>query len=426
MRGRVYRSCALLCALLLASACGAPEPGPHVVLITVDTLRADRLGIYGYPRETSPRIDGFFAGGSVFEKASSSAPCTIPSVSQYLAGAYDYDDERPVLAEILAAAGWTTAAFVSQHNFHQALAVYQRGFEHFDIQSPEETNWNGATTRTANEVTDRALAWLEDHRDDERLFLWVHYFDPHDPYLPPEDFHAFHAETASEWDGDVARHRKQSGARDAELFSDDDVAHFRNLYDGEVAFTDAEIGRLLDGLEASGIADRSVVALTADHGESLWERDRWGHCNGLHDEVVRVPLLLRVNGGPVGAHSRVATPTSTLDLLPTLAGLFDLTIAPDAYHGVDLATLSPDRVVAAMWSREISIRDDDWKLVLEKGVPRALYWMEKDHEERWNRLADRPEEGDRLTQAAAPFVKLHHDLHLERIEGMLRKIGYIE
>ena len=317
---------AVAAAVVAALGCGAEPVGPHVVLVTIDTLRADRLGSYGYERDTSPHIDRFFSRGTVFEDASSSAPCTIPSVRQYLAGAFDYDVDRKVLAELLHDHGYRTAAVVSQHNFRRALDTYRRGFDHFDIQGEAEVNWNGVTTRDAADVTSRALAWLSENRGGERIFLWVHYFDPHDPYEPPADFREFNAGDASTKHGDVVRYRKDSKVDEAKLFDAEDVAHFRNLYDGEVLFADAEIGRLLEGLDAEGIAENAIVALAADHGEFLWERGRWGHCTSVSGIEVQVPMLMRVNGRPLAGRSRVAEPTSTLDLLPTLTGLLGIEI----------------------------------------------------------------------------------------------------
>ncbi|MBW2268457.1 MAG: sulfatase [Deltaproteobacteria bacterium] len=413
--------------LVAALGCGAFESvGPHVVLVTIDTLRADRLGIYGYERDTSPHIDRFFARGSVFENASSSAPCTNPSVRQYLGGAFDYDVKRDVLAELLSGEGYRTAAVVSQHIFYQSLDRYRRGFDHFDIQGRAEVNWKNFTTRTASEVTDRSLAWLSENADAEKIFLWVHYFDPHDPYEPPPAYQGFDAGNGSSKHGDVRRYAEPSDAGDSELFDAKDIAHFRNLYDGEIQFVDAEIGRLLEGLEEAGIVQNAIVALSADHGEWLWEQERWGHCTGVSDSEVRVPLLLRVNGRPLEGRGRIAEPSSTLDLLPTLASLLGIEIEDEAYHGVDLRAAPPERVVVSMWSREIAVRDAEWKLVLEKGVPRSLYWTSVDREERWNRLADRPEPRSRLLERAAPYVGLHRRMHLEGVEDALRDLGYIQ
>jgi len=410
----------------LACGCADPGPGPHVVLLTVDTLRADRLGLYGYERETTPRLDAWFGRGTVFESASSSAPCTDPSVLQYLAGGFDARDDRRVLAEHLRDAGYRTAAVVSQHLFHGEREAYARGFAHFDLQPREQVDVHGWTARGAGEVSDRAIAWLEAHADEPKLFLWLHYFDPHDPYEPPAAHRSFDAGNTSRRSGDRRSYQRKSRRPPGELFDAADVAHFRNLYDGEVRYVDEEIGRVLDRLEGLGLAERSIVVLTADHGEWLGEGDRWDHCQGVSDTEVRVPLLFRVDGGGLGAEARVREPASTLDVLPTVLGLLGLPYEAAAYHGVDLRQPPADRVVVSMWADELAVRDAEWKLVLRDDAPHRLYWTARDPEERWNRLIDAAAERERLVGRAPPYQALHEARQFGKIQEALRGLGYIE
>lgn len=419
-------------AILITGCGGAPPAGPHVILISVDTLRADRLGIYGYARDTSPSIDRFFGPGTVFERAAASAPCTLPSVQQYLAGAFDYSDHRKVLAEHLRDGGWTTAAIVSQQRFYLGLDGYRRGFQHFDIQLPHETDVHGESARTAREVSDRALAWLEENAARPRFFLWLHYYDPHDPYDPPPDYRGFDAGNRSQRDGDprsyqrAARpHASPGEALPGDLFDAEDVAHFRNLYDGEIRFVDAELGRVFDALETHGLADRSIVVLLSDHGEWLGEDERWYHCLTLRDAEIHVPLLLRVNGGRLAGRARVAEPVSTLDVLPTLLGLLGVRIAGLEYHGVDLRSPPPDRVVASLWARRVSLRSRDWTLVSENGEPRFLY-AAGDAEPRPNRIAEERGVRDALFARSRVYRALRDSIRTEKIQELLREIGYIE
>jgi arylsulfatase len=346
---------AILClGLLVGAACSEPDVGPHVILISIDTMRASHVGLYGYELETTPHIDRFFAGGTVIENATSPAPCTIPADRQYLSGGFDYVEERTVLAELLREHGYATAAVVSQHQFYRALAVYQRGFEHFDIEDEEEVDVHEGSSRDAREVTDRALTWLDENAHLPKLFLWVHYFDPHDPYEPPSAYRHFDAGSRSQRNGDPRSYQKAAapggrlppfGDAPLGLFDAEDVAHFVNLYNGEIQYADAEIGRVLDRLEKLGLAGRSIIALLADHGEWLGERERWYHCRTVDDKEVRVPFLLRVNGGPLSERARYKGPASTLDLLPTLAGLLGIEIAGADYHGIDLRHPPENRVV---------------------------------------------------------------------------------
>ena len=176
------RTIALVCwiagVLLCTPSCHRePAFGPHVVLISIDTLRADHVGLYGYARETTPNIDRFFRTGTVFENAMSSAPCTIPSVRQFLSGAFDLRPDRKTLPELLHDHGYTTAAIVSQHQFYrQPVDAYRRGFEHFDIQARDEVDHHGWTARRTKEVSDRAIEWLKENGQRKRFFLWLHYF----------------------------------------------------------------------------------------------------------------------------------------------------------------------------------------------------------------------------------------------------------
>ena len=165
--------------------------------------------------------------------------------------------------------------------------------------------------------------------------------------------------------------------------------------------------------------------LVADHGEWLGERDRWFHCLTLRDEEVKVPLLFRVNGGRLAEAARDTRPASSLDVLPTVAGLLGIGIPGDAYHGVDLRLDHPGRLVASMWSGLLAVRDREWKLVLSNGAPHLLYWTARDPEERWNRVGDESERREALVQGAAPFRELQEELHAEKIEEALRAVGYI-
>jgi arylsulfatase len=426
---------AILGVAALAAGCGSGGAGPHVVLISIDTLRADHVGLYGYARDTTPRLDGFFGQGTVFENATSPAPCTIPAVRQFLAGGFDHVEERSVLAELLRERGYATAAVVSQQRFHRGREVYQRGFEHFDIQAPEEVDVHGESARDAGEVTDRALAWLDRNAERPKLFLWLHYYDPHDPYEPPEGFRGFDAGNRSSKSGDPRSYQKaisprggMSLLRDTPrgLFSAEDVEHFANLYDGEIRYVDAEIGRLLDRLETLGLADRSIVTVLSDHGEWLGERERWYHCKTLRDEEIHVPFLMRVNGGPLMARARDASAASTLDLLPTLAGLLEIELPADDYHGVDLRRPPPQRIVASMWSDQLAVRDADWKLILSAGQPKLLYWTARDPGEHWNRIGDEAQRREALLQSARPYARLHDAIRAEKIEDALRAVGYIQ
>lgn len=294
----------------------SPRP-PNIVWIVVDTLRADHLGMYGYGRDTSPNLDAWAEGGVVFDQARSAGPKTMFSVPAMVTGKYFteihrtegkwptiLEDER-LVPERLKAAGYHTAAVHSVSYFRRWSGMAQGVDEHDVGCILERASWRNHATSDC--VTDHALAWLDREVDapTEPFFLWAYYGDPHSPYL---------------------RHEGYEG------LGNDRVGR----YDQEVAFTDAQVGRLLAGLHVRGLDDRTVVIFTADHGEGLVEAEDHGHLyHGptLNDEVIRVPLIMR---GPGLEPGRTQRPVSLVDLAPTFLELAGIAPDPDL-RGVSLA-----------------------------------------------------------------------------------------
>jgi len=430
-------------ATLLACA-NAPEQAQNAILISVDTLRADHMGMYGYERDATPHLDRFFARGTVFDQAVSPAPCTLPAVPQVLAGAWVVENAQPSLAELLAEAGVATAAVASQHQFRQgseqssdafALAAsVPRGFEHFDLQAIDAVDDHGFSTRSAREVTDRALAWLDERDPTVPFFLWVHYFDPHDPYEPPETFRRFGANDPSSRDGDRRRDLVAAAGpglpwqRAGHIFDERDVARLVDLYDGEILYTDAEIGRLLDELERTGLVDRSIVAFFSDHGEWLGEGDRWDHCRTLRDVELHVPLAVVLNGGRLDEHAHVLEPVTLLDLAPTVLAAVGLDAAGKGYDGRDLRNRDAAAPVFAAWRGLAAARQRDWKLLYDRGRPTGLYAVASDPDERRNRLGEGIPEEARLLAHIERFVASEPGLRAQNRETLerLRALGYAE
>jgi arylsulfatase len=371
-------------------AAAAPSTVPackhcNIVLITVDTLRPDHTSAYGYHRDTTPRLSDFFESTTRFDNAVSSAPCTVPSIAQLLRGGFD--PGLPSLAERARAAGYETAAISSQHQFHRDQKTYRAGFDHWDLQPEESVDHHGMTSRTATDVTERALAWLEDTATKARPFLlWLHYFDPHDPYEPPAPFRHFDAGSVHYADGD--RRKAQKTAAEGtkrpyymvgEIFDARDRSHFVGLYDGEIEYVDQQIGRVLGALTERGLADRTLVVFTADHGERLGRGGIWDHCYSLTEQELRVPLLVRIPGHAGFDAATRARRISTLDLVPTIASAVGLPSrqADDRLVGRDLRrTASPDAVAVAAWHGRFIVSRGTWKLYgMMRGddlVPRRL------------------------------------------------------
>ncbi len=312
---RAAPTAAFVALLGIAAACGAPDSGRaaaadrgaehgrerfNLVLVTLDTLRADRVGCYGYPLAETPAMDRLAAEGLRFAHASSPVPLTLPAHTSILTGllplhhgvrnngAAGLPAGTTTLATRLAAAGYRTGAFVAAFVLDHRFGL-QSGFAVYDDEVNRDPNagWVLEARRPANQVVDRALAWLG--QDDARpFFLWVHLYDAHAPYRPPSP----------------QRER-----------------HPGRPYDGAVAFDDAQLGRLLAEIDRRRGRERTVIAVTADHGESLGEHGEQTHGLLLYEPVLAVPLLLRAPGL---APRVVATAVSLVDLAPTLAGMLAL------------------------------------------------------------------------------------------------------
>jgi arylsulfatase A-like enzyme len=354
----------------------ATPPPPHtsVVLLTIDALRADHLGAYGYPRDTSPALDEFAKDATVFERAYSQEAKTkgsIPSLftsrwpSEIRWGGARYvplAESESTLAERLLAAGYHTAAFVT-HSYFMPGQGMDRGFVHYDAslvsRDPAVAFGRASGAALAKRVTEYVTHLLPDRP----FFVWAHFFDPHERYLTHARFSRF-------------------GRRAIDR------------YDGEIAYTDHHVGRVLRALRARKDADRIAVVVTSDHGEAFGEHGTRFHGQSLYEEEIRVPLLLRV---PKGVPSRVPTPVGVIDVAPTILELAGIPPAPE-HRGRSLvaaargATLSPRPMFAEILPEDrirarTAVIHGDWKLIYdERRDALRLYHLREDPRERHNRL----------------------------------------
>jgi arylsulfatase A-like enzyme len=349
---------------------------PNVLLVSIDTLRADHLGSYGYARETSPFLDGVAESGVRFDTAFSTSSWTLPAHGSLLTSRLphghgaDHAGARlhasvPTLAEVLRGAGYRTAAVVSWFYVSRRYG-FDRGFEHFEERLPEAESL--AESARAAEVVDAAMRWLD--TADEPFFLFVHIFDPHIHYDPPEPFASmFDPDYEGSIDGRLETLRPYISGRGAaaKTLAQRDRDHVEALYDGEIRYVDAQLERLFSGLDA-GVRARTLTVVTSDHGEEFGEHGSMeGHQWTLYDEVIRVPLLLRGPGVEAGV---VDALVSTLDIAPTLLDLLGVA-APDSFAGHSLRPLLADgapvrELVFAetrRMNRRFALRDPRRKLV---------------------------------------------------------------
>ncbi len=311
---------ALLAAVLGAGPSLAAPPPRNVVLVTLDTTRADHLSCYGYGLRTSPRLDALAAQGVIFTQASAVVPLTGPGHATILTGLFPRDhgairngvpmvEEVPTLATILKSRGMRAAAFVSGWTLRASLTGLQRGFQAYDDDMTDRYHMVN-NMRPGDETVDRALAWLETHGD-EPFFLWVHLFDAHAPYD----------------DRGISLEPNPGGTRPP------DSRKAVRAYDQEIAFADAQMGRLLDHLQARDLMDATLLVVTADHGESFGEHGENGHGRHLYETTQQVPLVL---AHPSLGRGRVSDlPVSTLDITPTVLAALDLPPLPHS-EGIDL------------------------------------------------------------------------------------------
>jgi arylsulfatase len=297
-----------------------------VALLVVDTLRRDHVGTYGYERATTPAIDRLFGKGLVFDAAYTPVPFTAPAVMSLLTGLYPehhrvrmvfqrLPPERLTLSQYLKPAGYHTAAVVSNMVLTDEATGLGGRFDYFDDYVDEAVRWSGtrerpAFERTAEHTTDAALAWLAKAKGlGQPLFVWVHYMDPHGPYTPPSEPFK-HTRPVPVDPQKVPLYNRPPGLTDG--------AEWVDRYDGEIASVDHAVARFLEGWEREVGLSRSVVILTADHGETLMEpsREQWfTHGFNVWEEQARVPLMMMGAGIPEG---RRAEPVSLLDIVPTV------------------------------------------------------------------------------------------------------------
>ncbi len=322
--------------LLVGCKCGAERTyGPNVILVVVDTVRADHLGLYGYERQTDDELKRFADSATVFSRAYSHAPWTKPSVATMLTsrlprehGVGAWEDTLPedvlTLPEVLKEAGYRTEAYVSHHALSPEMTRLDRGFDVYDISAYEGTDPHKAVN--APKVTNLAIEALDAQTPEQPFFFWLHYFDPHNYY------------------------RKH----DAFVFGNERI----DRYDGEIANTDLHLGRLLKYIEDSGHWQDTIVIITSDHGEAFGEHGIHLHTKDLHNELIRVPLVIRVPGLKP---SREEHSVGHMALTPTILSLLGLPI-PEDFAGETIGvsrgrlTLDDHRLVLSSTTHEADKR----------------------------------------------------------------------
>lgn len=410
-------------SLLATVGCGGADVDPtdpplNVVLISIDTLRADHLGCYGYERATTPNIDRFAARSILFERCQSAVPITLPSHTTMLTGMYPIrhsvrdngtfavPEGLPTLATILRAEGYTTMAAIGAFPLTSRFGL-DRGFDVYDdeLQSGED----GVLAlffdeRKADRVTARAVELL-DAGADGPFFLFVHYFDPHHPWNPPSQYLRQHPELP---------------------------------YDAEISFVDTWIGRLLDEIDSRGLRDDTIVILTADHGEGLDHNREYTHSFLLYNGTLHVPLMVSIPGREPG---RIHRFVSLTDIMPTVLDLLDIDIEHDIDGRSLIGPADDDRLIYMEslagrlergWNDMRAVLSHRHKLIL--GNPSELYDLDADPAELEDLSSDDPTRAARLEKrlrdyiAQAPTIRSlaeGYSIADAEVESRLRALGYL-
>lgn len=369
--------------------------GCNVLLVTIDTTRADRLGCYGNEAIETPTLDSLARQGVIFSQATATAPTTLPSHSSILTGLYPQHhgvmanglyrlaDEHQTLAETLAENGYTTGAVVSAYVLDSRFGAGQ-GFASYDddLSDCEEPPLFLYKERKAQPTTRRAIAWLRAAADD-LFFLWVHYFDPHAIYEPPTPY--------------------------AEQYES-------NRYDGEIAYVDNELGKLIAAVDELGLTDRTLVVAVGDHGDSLGQHNELTHAFLTYEATLRVPLIMRC-GQRLGGGVHVSRRVSQVDIVPTIHSLLGLD-PPQRTDGVDLtAEIPQSRPIFAETRHGMAIFGWAALLAVYQGAHKYIYGPEpelfdlsKDPNELKSLIDSRPDRAAALKEKLAGFFGTDLDM----------------
>lgn len=441
---------------VVRAAAAATAERPNIIYVTIDALRADHLGAYGYEKARTPNIDAFAAEGVLFEEMNSQASWTFPSFASQFTSMYPtdlnlsvdnkhisnmytrfVDDKYVTMAEAVQAAGYRTQAIATNpwlrpefgfaqgfdgfkqvddaKMFHfsklgelsllsvarQVPALYdliRQGYTAITGNAGEPLVWD----IRADRVTAEATGWLRQNQD-APFFLWVHYVDPHYPFDPPADFRPTVDNVTAERLNYLSSYNEEDVYTNRARLRPEDKEATIQLYDGEIAYNDVYFGQLLDEIDALGLRDNTVIVLSADHGDEFWEHDGYQHGHTLYDELIRVPLIIR-GPGAFAEPRRVTDDVQAVDLLPTFVELAGGTI-PEQVRGRSLLPLLQGQSEPVYNFAEALFLGVEQKAVRGQGFKLIhnlyddqyeLYNLEQDPDEQNNLVDQEPDQVEKL------------------------------
>ena len=454
----MLRPSLLACGALLAGlvACGAERPGPNILLITLDTTRADHMSCYGYEKRTTPRIDELARDAMRYENAYAVTSWTLPSHASIFTGKFPsahgahysetgkinlldgiqgaanwknyrantLADDEVTLAQTLSEEGYTTGGIVAGPWMKRVFGL-DRGFDTYDDSNFQNSGglFGELNGRPAEDVTRAAKRFVDEHQD-EPFFLFLNYYDPHAPYNPaaPEYLAPFWSEPIPP-------------AGEAQEAWDFQIA----LYDAEILYTDRYVGELLDHLKALDLYEDMWILLTADHGELLGEHGMGGHGNWLSEAEIKIPLIVKEPGAdrPRGTHDALV---QQVDLMPTLLDALGLphppnmqgTVLGQGNHPI-LAEVYPVPAMSTLGDWQ-SLIEDDYKLLWGSRGQHFLFDLEKDPRERDNLFERQPAVAEAMRAKLSRYIEelpepghvsdRDEQVGLELLED-LKNMGYV-
>jgi len=407
-----------LVSIGLSGACAGGTSGehPNVLLISIDTLRADHLGCFGYHRDTSPNIDKFAAQSTVFDKCISSCIPTDPAYTAIYTGQHSIthgvvsvggDEPEPIaqfLPETLYKRGIITAAV---DDLYRHRKWFVRGYDWYTYPRREADR----RILHAHKVNERAIPLLNILKEQEDFFFFVHYWDPHTPYVPPKEYRRLFYDGNEE---DPANKSMEAAKKSPvwDLYRDfmwlegrkiTDAEYLMAQYDSEIRYADEKVAELLDALDHAGLADETLVILTSDHGENVAEHGIWCDHVGLYESVIHVPLMMR---HPKLPKKRVKETVQSLDIAPTIFGFYNLPTDDMSIEGKNLVPVIEGKekgysevyLEEGTYQAKRGVRTDKYKFIkaIDRGVftdspLRELYDLEADPAEVNNLAEKKPE-----------------------------------
>jgi arylsulfatase A-like enzyme len=425
---------------VLFTCCGRREDRTSVVLISIDSLRPDHLGCYGYGRETSPAMDALAAEGTLFLNAVSTTSWTLPAHVSLLTSLYNsahrvniqtyrIDPNRILMASIFRKQGYRTAGFVSGPFLHPVFG-FDRGFEEYHYCTPdpnassliekypisEEVQLASDKDITSPGVNSAVLPWLEKNAG-RPFFLFIHYFDVHYDYIPPPSYVRMFD---PDYEGTITTENFIKDDRINASLAEEDIGHIVARYDGEIRFTDDHLGAVIDKLKALGLFDKTLIILTSDHGDEFFEHGGKGHAHTLFDELIKIPLVMRYPE-KIPSGRKIENQVRIIDIMPTVLDICGLPPSREQMGTSLLPLIRGNRTDAGLMSlselymkghAQVSLRTNRWKVVFNHNTRKPYYFnLREDPEE---------QQGVLLTPSSPDYKKVKL---LFRMGGKAFKIG---